>query len=225
MTETTSRTTKVTTAQAVRDATGPTTLRRWLPLSVITLILLSAGVWADEPKAEPATIAQPTATIQANEAAETAAEKSSQTATNKPTVPADWKPPEMPAPPPFSTQKIDPEVVKELKDRWGVELLGIRNSAAGMFLDFRFKVLDADKSLPLFDHRIKPYVIAEKSAIKLPVPIAAKVGAFRPTNRGKNIKSDKTYYILFGNPDRHVKTGETVTVVIGDFKVEHLIVN
>lgn len=136
-----------------------------------------------------------------------------------------WKPPKMPEPRPFSTQKIDPEIAKELKARWGVELLGVRNAAAGNFLDFRFRVLDAEKSLPLFDHRIKPYVVAEKSDIKLPVPMAAKIGAFRPTNRGKNIKADKIYYMLFGNPDRHVKTGEKVTVVIGDFKVEHLEVN
>jgi hypothetical protein len=85
--------------------------------------------------------------------------------------------------------------------------------------------LDVDKALPLFDQRIKPHIIAERSNIKLPVPMAAKVGAFRPTNRGKNIKAGKTYFIMFGNPDRHVQTGEKVTVVIGDFKVEHLVVN
>jgi hypothetical protein len=31
--------------------------------------------------------------------------------------------------------------------------------------------------------------------------------------------------MIFGNPDRHVKVGEKVTVAIGDFKVEHLMVN
>jgi hypothetical protein len=101
----------------------------------------------------------------------------------------------------------------------------MRLTAAGMMLDFRFRVVDADKALPLFDHRIKPYVVADKSDIKLPVPMAAKVGAFRPTNRGKNIKADKTYYMIFGNPDRYVKAGEKVTVVIGDFRLEHLMVN
>ena len=114
---------------------------------------------------------------------------------------------------------------KALADKWGVEVIGMRLTSAGYMLDFRFRVLDADKALPLFEHRIKPYVVADKSDIKLPVPMAPKVGAFRPTNRGKNIKADKTYYMIFGNPDRHVKAGEKVTVVIGDFKVEHLMVN
>jgi len=136
-----------------------------------------------------------------------------------------WQPPPMPEPAPYATVDLTPEEVKELADKWGVELLGMRLTTAGYMLDFRFRVMDADKALPLFDHRIKPHIVAERSNIKLPVPMSTKVGAFRPTNRGKNIKADKTYYMIFGNPDRHVKVGEKVTVVIGDFKVEHLMVN
>jgi len=136
-----------------------------------------------------------------------------------------WQPPPMPEPVPYATVNLKPEEVKELADKWGVELLGMRLTTAGYMLDFRFRVMDADKALPLFDHRIKPHIVAERSNIKLPVPMSTKVGAFRPTNRGKNIKADKTYYMIFGNPDRHVKVGEKVTVVIGDFKVEHLMVN
>ena len=138
---------------------------------------------------------------------------------------AKWQPPPMPKPAPYATVNISAKEARELADKWGVELLGMRLTTAGYMLDFRFRVIDADKALPLFDHRIKPHIVAERSNIKLPVPMAAKVGAFRPTNRGKNIKADKTYYMIFGNPDRHVKAGEKVTVVIGDFKVEHLMVN
>jgi hypothetical protein len=111
-----------------------------------------------------------------------------------------------------------------LREKWGVEVIGISRTTAGYMLDFRFRVVDAKKALPLFDHRIKPYVTAEKSGLKLPVPEAAKVGAFRPTNRGNNIKSDKTYYMVFANPDDYLKPGDKVSVVIGDFRVEHLTV-
>ena len=113
---------------------------------------------------------------------------------------------------------------KALAEKWGVEVIGMRLTSAGYMLDFRFRVLDADKALPLFEHRIKPYVVADKSDIKLPVPMAPKVGAFRPTNRGKNIKADKTYYMVFANPDSYVKPGEKVSVVIGDFRAENLTV-
>ena len=137
----------------------------------------------------------------------------------------DWQPPPMPEPTAFAEVNLSDEQVKVLREDWGVEILGLRLTSANNMMDFRFRVLDADKALTLFDHRIKPYVIVDRSQIKLPVPMAAKVGAFRPTNRGKNIKADKNYYMLFGNPDRYVQPGETVTVVIGDFVVEHLQVN
>jgi hypothetical protein len=120
----------------------------------------------------------------------------------------------------------DPTVDNDtLTEKWGVKVIGIGHTAAGYMLDFRFRVVDAEKALPLFDHRIKPYVTAEKSGLKLPVPIAAKVGAFRPTNRGKNIKSGKNYYMIFANPDSYLKAGDKVSVIIGDFRVEHLTVN
>ena len=119
---------------------------------------------------------------------------------------------------------ITDAVAARLAEQWGVEVIGIRLTSAGYMMDFRFRVVDADKALPLFDHRIKPFVLAEKSEIKLPVPMAPKVGAFRPTNRGQNIKADKTYYMVFGNPDSYVKAGEKVSVVIGDFRAENLTV-
>ena len=101
----------------------------------------------------------------------------------------------------------------------------MRLTATNYMIDFRFHVTDADKAVSLFDHRIKPHIVVERSNAKLPVPMAAKVGAFRPTNRGKNIKADRNYYMIFGNPDRHVKSGDKVTVVIGDFMVEHMTVH
>jgi len=134
-----------------------------------------------------------------------------------------WRPPV--APKVVIPSPVDPEQAKKLAEQWGVKLISLNLTAADMMMDFRFRVLDADKALPLFDHRIKPYVVAERSSIKLPVPMAAKVGAMRPTNRGKNIKANKNYYMIFANPDRHVKSGEKVTVIIGDFRVEHLTVN
>ena len=136
-----------------------------------------------------------------------------------------WTPPPMPEPAAYATVNLSAEQVETLREDWGVEVLGLRLASADMMMDFRFRVVDVDKAMTLFDHRIKPYLITDRTQIKLPVPMAAKVGAFRPTNRGKNIKPDKNYYMIFGNPDRHVKAGETVTIVVGDFRVEHLLVN
>ncbi|WP_177418921.1 hypothetical protein [endosymbiont of Lamellibrachia barhami] len=135
----------------------------------------------------------------------------------------DWKPPVAPVvvQPPI----IDDEQAKMLEERWGVRLISLNLSAGGYMMDLRFRVLDVEKSLLLFDHRIKPHIITGRTNIKLPVPMATKVGAFRPTNRGQNIKPDRNYYIIFGNPDRHVKSGETVAIVIGEFRADGVSVN
>jgi hypothetical protein len=117
-----------------------------------------------------------------------------------------------------------PDSVGALKDRWGVEVLGIHTTATGYMLDFRYRVLDAEKAAPLLDRRIKqkPYVIVEKDNAKLGVPVTSKLGALRQTTF--NVKANRNYFVLFSNPARHVHSGDKVTVVIGDFKVKHLTV-
>jgi hypothetical protein len=88
-------------------------------------------------------------------------------------------------------------------------------------LDFRYRVVDAEKAAPLFDRKNKAYLIDQASGAKFLVPESPKVGALRttrPPTPGKN------YVILFGNPDRFVKKGNRVTVMIGDFKAENLVV-
>ncbi|MCF6252098.1 MAG: hypothetical protein L3J75_12620 [Methylococcaceae bacterium] len=107
-----------------------------------------------------------------------------------------------------------------LEDKWGVHVVAIRTTAAGHMLDFRFKVLDVEKAKPLLSRAVKPYLIVEKNNERNGVPVTPKLGALR--NKGKTPKKDKIYFIFFGNPLKSVQTGDLVTVVIGDFKVEHL---
>jgi hypothetical protein len=64
--------------------------------------------------------------------------------------------------------------------------------------------------------------LTEGTNIKLPVPVGEKVGAFRTTNRGKNITAGRDYYMMFANPDSYVKPGQKVSVVIGEFRAEHM---
>ena len=119
----------------------------------------------------------------------------------------------------------DPALRQALAERWGVEVYGVRRATAGLMIDFRFRVLDAAKAEPLFDSRNKPYLVRDGSDVKLPVPMGAKVGAFRPTNRGRNIVADKDYYMMFANPGAYVLPGHKVSVVIGDFRVDGLALN
>ncbi len=108
-----------------------------------------------------------------------------------------------------------------IEERWGVKVLPIRLSAEGYMLDFRYQVLDPEKAMSLFDRKIKPYLIDEASGAVLAVPEPPKVGALRNTRKPQ---PDRIYFILFANPGRYVQKGKSVTVVIGDFKAEHLVV-
>lgn len=108
-----------------------------------------------------------------------------------------------------------------LEEKWGVKVLGIRLSAEGYMLDFRYRVLDPEKAMPLFDRQTKPYLVDEASGAMFVVPEPPKVGALRNTRKPQ---PDRNYFIMFANPGRYVKKGNRISVVSGDFKAEHLVV-
>ena len=102
----------------------------------------------------------------------------------------------------------------------GIEIVGVRYLAAGYMLDFRYRVKDPEKSLPMFDRSTIPYLLHEKSGAKFMVPSPAKLGPFRATTKKAEI--GKRYYMVFANPGRYVKQGDLVTVVLGEHRFEHL---
>jgi len=106
--------------------------------------------------------------------------------------------------------------------RWGVEFVALRSVANGYMIDFRYKVIDADKAAQLSNRKFKPYLIDEATGAKLLVPNTPKVGPLRQTS----VKpvAGKVYFMFFSNPGRFVKPGSRVTIVIGDFRVEHLVI-
>ena len=111
----------------------------------------------------------------------------------------------------------------ELEARYGVEIEGIRLSAGGYMLDFRYRVLDPDKAAALTDHdgEHKPYLHDQASGARLFVPAPAKVGPLQATGMPK---PGRTYFVLFANPGRLVKPGGKVDINIGDFQARDLVV-
>jgi hypothetical protein len=108
----------------------------------------------------------------------------------------------------------------QMEEKWGIRILGIRQTSHGFLLDFRFHVMDPEKANPLIGRHAKPYIIDESSGLKLAVPDMPKVGSLR----AKGNEPDRDYFILFSNPNGVIKKGSKVTVVSGDFKVENLVV-
>ena len=108
-----------------------------------------------------------------------------------------------------------------IRQRWGIEALSIRQSAAGFVLDFRYRVTDPRKAAELFKPKTRPYLIDQASGAVFRVPSTAKVGPLRSYN---NPQKDRIYFIIFANPGRFLKAGSKVTVVIRDCRIENLIV-
>lgn len=107
------------------------------------------------------------------------------------------------------------EQKQQLSDQWGIELVAMRSTAAGHMVDFRYRVLDAEKAAPLFKRQIKPYLIHQTSGKALGVPNTAKIGSLRNSNTPQN---GRTYWMFFGNHQRLVQKGDMVTVAIGEFR-------
>ncbi len=111
---------------------------------------------------------------------------------------------------------------KKVEDEYGIRIESIRLTAANYMLHFNYKIIDAEKAKYLMNRKIKPYIVVERTGNKLQVPVTAKLGALRGSPRFP--KTGKNYWMFFGNPSMFVKSGEKVSVVIGDFKVEHITV-
>ncbi len=107
------------------------------------------------------------------------------------------------------------------EDIWGIEIIGIRRTAAGNLLDFRYKITEPERVLPLLKRQVRPYLIEQVSQAKLGIPNLPKVGRLRS---GSNPSINQTYYMLFTNPNGFVKAGDKVSVVMGDFRAENIIV-
>ncbi|MCK5068952.1 MAG: hypothetical protein KAR01_00360 [Desulfocapsa sp.] len=114
-----------------------------------------------------------------------------------------------------------PNPTTDLRENWGIEVLGIRSTAAGYMLDFRYRVLDAEKANPLFRRKSRPQLIDQESGAHVGVFSSPKTGPMRTTNVPQ---AGRNYFILFANPGRYIQPGNRVTISIDDFKVENLVV-
>ena len=110
----------------------------------------------------------------------------------------------------------------DLAEKWGIEITSIHLTAHDHMIDYRYRVLDADKATDLFKRQIKPHLIHQETEKVLSVPETAKIGPLRNSNMPQE---GRIYWMFFGNAGKLVKPGDKVTVVIGEFRAEDLIVN
>jgi hypothetical protein len=108
------------------------------------------------------------------------------------------------------------------EQKWGIQVTSLHLSANGYMVDFRYKVVDPEKAATLGDPKAKPYLLDQATGAKLVVPKSPKVGPLRQS--AENLTAGKVYFTLFSNRNKAVKAGSKVTVVVGDFRAENLVV-
>jgi hypothetical protein len=123
---------------------------------------------------------------------------------------------------PTSTSVPPPQPEVSDAESLGIEVIALRQTSGGFMLDFRYRVLNPEKAMPMFQEEITPYLIDQSSGSKLPTIGSTKVGPLRPTSRDP--REGITYFMFFGNPGQLVKVGTRVTVVVADHRLENLFV-
>jgi hypothetical protein len=105
---------------------------------------------------------------------------------------------------------------------WGVDSLGLKAVESGEVIRFTYRVLDPDKAKILNDKKTEPFLIDPKAQVKLVVPSLEKVGQLRQSSTPE---AGKSYWMAFSNKGRLVKRGDQVSVVIGKFRADGLVVD
>ena len=105
---------------------------------------------------------------------------------------------------------------------WGVDSLSVKVAESGEIVRFTYRVLDPAKAQSLNDKKSKASLIDPQAGVSLVVPELPFVGMMRP---GATPEAGKMYFMAFSNKGRPVKRGHRVSVVIGQFRADGLVVD
>jgi hypothetical protein len=130
-------------------------------------------------------------------------------------------PADLPPPGADAAAAPHPREATRLKRRFGVEVMGVRATAAGYMLEFRYRVTDPALARPLFDRRVRPVLVDEETGARMAVPTPPKTGALR---NSRPPLAKHIYWMLFANPGGFIKPGRRVAVQIGEFRADGIVV-
>jgi hypothetical protein len=104
---------------------------------------------------------------------------------------------------------------------WGVDQLSAKLVESGQLVRFDYRVLDPKKAAPLNERSSSPQMYDEKAHAVLQIPTMEKVG---PLRQSMTPEEGKVYWMVFSNKGNLVKPGHRVSVVIGQVRIDGLIV-
>jgi len=108
-----------------------------------------------------------------------------------------------------------PATEAAIADKWGIRITHIAVLADGGLIDFRFQVLDPDKASGLFELATRPIMIVEQTGQRVD-------GLYHPPH-GHDIVAGQSQYFIYNNAHGAIKSGSSVSVLLGDLRLEHII--
>jgi hypothetical protein len=94
-----------------------------------------------------------------------------------------------------------------------IAIESIRLTAAGHFVDLRYRVRDPESANELLGPGVKPRLIDEATGVVMEVPMTAKLGELRQTQAEQ--RPDRSYFVFFSN-SAGVHAGSRVTAELGE---------
>jgi hypothetical protein len=104
-----------------------------------------------------------------------------------------------------------------LADRSGVRLVYVAVTGGGGLVELRYQVVDPDKAVVIHDDTKPPVIVDDATGVVVDQLLMghSHTGSF---NAGQ------TYYLIFENPGNLVQRGSTVSVLLGNAQVDHVII-
>lgn len=127
-----------------------------------------------------------------------------------------------PAAAPYTTHSVTDAQRLAAEQQFGITLLGVRVTAAGHMLDFRYRVVDTAKAGRLIRPQMGLALVDQATKTEMQVPVMEKVGALQQTR--SHLLPDRTYSVLFANRGGVVKPGSKVTIQFGELTLADLVV-
>jgi hypothetical protein len=134
-------------------------------------------------------------------------------------------------PPPKATHTVKParyraaampaSAVRYYALAYGVDQLSAKLAESGQLVRVTYRVTDVEKATVLHDKAAAPYLLDEKIHAVLQVPVMEKVG---PLRQAVAPEYGKSYWMVFSNKGNVVKAGHRVSVVVGQVRVDGLVV-
>lgn len=133
-----------------------------------------------------------------------------------------------PSPSPSPTRKASPyrsagvanSAQSYYRLRWGVDSFAAKVVESGLMIRFSYRVVDPEKAKVLNDKKAAPFLLDERAHAKLVVPTMEKIGQLRQSSTPE---AGKLYWMVFANKEKYVKPGDRVSIVIGEFRVDGLV--